>query len=72
MKAPKLKVREYAYGETRWQMLTKSMPEQAEKLIRLAQEDVDARWKLYETLASGNGEKQEQLKKEPAAGNGDE
>jgi pyruvate-ferredoxin/flavodoxin oxidoreductase len=45
-------VREYAYGENRFQMLTKAMPEQAEHLMKLAQKEVDSRYRLYETLAA--------------------
>jgi pyruvate-ferredoxin/flavodoxin oxidoreductase len=55
-KAPKISVKEYAYGQTRWKMLTKSMPENAARLIELAQAEVDSRWKLYQKLASDNGE----------------
>jgi len=51
-KKPKIPVREYAYGENRFQMLTKAMPEQAERLMRASQKDVDARYRLYETLAA--------------------
>jgi pyruvate-ferredoxin/flavodoxin oxidoreductase len=54
-KAPSLPVRDYAYGETRYKMLTKYMPKEAEELMRQAQEEVHSRWKLYELLASGNG-----------------
>ena len=49
--------------ETRYKMLTKSQPEEAERLIKLAQEDVDKRWKIYAeldkeyTLAYSNGNK---------------
>ncbi|MEO8167638.1 MAG: pyruvate:ferredoxin (flavodoxin) oxidoreductase, partial [bacterium] len=51
-KAPKIKFAEYAYMETRYKMLTKSHPEEAKRLMKLAQEDVDARWKALEELAS--------------------
>ena len=50
-KAPKIPLKEYAYMETRYKMLTKSQPEEAEYLIKLAQEDVDKRWKIYDELA---------------------
>jgi pyruvate-ferredoxin/flavodoxin oxidoreductase len=50
-KAPKIPLKEYAYMETRYKMLTKSQPEEAEHLIKLAQEDVDKRWKIYDSLA---------------------
>jgi pyruvate-ferredoxin/flavodoxin oxidoreductase len=55
-KAPKMKVRDYAYGETRYSMLTKSQPEEAERLMQCAQADAEARWKLYQRLAEKNGE----------------
>ena len=32
-------------------MLTKSHPEEAKRLWKLAQQDVDERWRLYEKLA---------------------
>jgi pyruvate-ferredoxin/flavodoxin oxidoreductase len=50
-KPPKMKVKDWAYTETRFKMLTKMAPEQAAKLMELAQEDTDARWKLYEQMA---------------------
>jgi pyruvate-ferredoxin/flavodoxin oxidoreductase len=55
-KAPKITFEEYAYMETRYKMLTKSHPQEAKELIKLAQQDVDARWKALEELAAeGNG-----------------
>ncbi len=50
-KPPKIKFEDYAYMETRYKMLTKSHPEEAKRLIQLAQEDVEARWKALEELA---------------------
>jgi pyruvate-ferredoxin/flavodoxin oxidoreductase len=61
-KTPKIPLRDYAYMETRYKMLTKSQPEEAEKLMVLAQEDVNKRWKMYEEMVneyekiSGNGQ----------------
>jgi pyruvate-ferredoxin/flavodoxin oxidoreductase len=49
-KAAKISLKDYAYMETRYKMLTKSQPEHAEKLIKLAQEDVNERWTIYENL----------------------
>ncbi len=46
-KAPKIKVADWAYSETRFKMLTKMNPEHAAHLMELAQIDTDARWKLY-------------------------
>ena len=37
--------------ETRFKMLTKSKPEDAQELWRQAQQDVETRFKLYEYLA---------------------
>ena len=50
-KAPKIKFEEYAYTEARYKMLTKSNPEEAKRLMALAEEDVRNRWKKYEELA---------------------
>ena len=46
-KPPKIPFEEYAYAQTRYKMLTKSRPEDAKRLLKLAQEDVVARWHLY-------------------------
>jgi len=50
--APKITFEEYAYKETRYKMLTKSHPEHAKKLLKLAQEDVNERWLIYQKLSS--------------------
>ncbi|NUM72065.1 MAG: pyruvate:ferredoxin (flavodoxin) oxidoreductase [Ignavibacteriaceae bacterium] len=55
-KGPKIPFKDYAYMETRYKMLTKSHPAEAAKLIEEAQEDVNARWKMYEVLAGNAGE----------------
>jgi pyruvate-ferredoxin/flavodoxin oxidoreductase len=51
-KAPKIPVKDYAYNETRFKMLTQSKPEEAERLIALAQQDVNTQWRKYQQLAS--------------------
>jgi pyruvate-ferredoxin/flavodoxin oxidoreductase len=51
-KAPKIPLRDYAYRETRFKMLTRSKPEEAERLMKLAQEDVKSRWQMYEQMAT--------------------
>ncbi|MGD8398061.1 MAG: pyruvate:ferredoxin (flavodoxin) oxidoreductase, partial [Anaerolineae bacterium] len=61
-KAPKIPLRDYAYQETRFKMLAQSKPEEAERLLQLAQKDVVSRWRMYEQLASldyGNGDTNE-------------
>ncbi|MDD5087178.1 MAG: 4Fe-4S double cluster binding domain-containing protein, partial [bacterium] len=51
-KPPKIKVSEWAYTETRFKMLTKMLPEQAQHLMERAQETTDAHWRFYEQLAA--------------------
>ena len=51
-KAPSIPLEEYTYNENRYKMLTRTMPEQAKKLLKEAQEGVLERWKLYERLAA--------------------
>jgi pyruvate-ferredoxin/flavodoxin oxidoreductase len=48
---PKIPLEEYAYLENRYKMLTKSKPEEARRLMELAQEDVNRRFHVYEQLA---------------------
>ncbi len=50
-KPPKIRFEQYAYLEARYKMLTRSNPEEAKRLMTLAQEDVDKRWEVYERLA---------------------
>ena len=49
---PRSRLKDYAYNETRFRMLTQSKPEEAERLLELAQQDVNERWRMYEQLAS--------------------
>jgi pyruvate-ferredoxin/flavodoxin oxidoreductase len=49
---PSLPLEKYIYNETRYTMLARSDPEAAKQLLRLAQEDVRNRWRLYENLAA--------------------
>lgn len=48
---PTIPLRKYAYNELRYKVLTQTQPEEAEKLMKLAQEIVDLRWKTYEEMA---------------------
>jgi pyruvate-ferredoxin/flavodoxin oxidoreductase len=50
-KAPTMALKDYIYNETRYTMLAKSNPEEAKRLLTLAQEDVASKWKLYDYLA---------------------
>ncbi|ATX80611.1 pyruvate-ferredoxin/flavodoxin oxidoreductase [Mariprofundus aestuarium] len=48
---PTMKVRDYAYTEMRYKLLQRSHPEEAERLMGLAQESADLRWATYEHMA---------------------
>ena len=50
--APKIPLKDYAYRENRFKMLTKSMPERADALLELAQGDVNTRWEIYQYMAN--------------------
>ena len=50
-KEPTLPLAEYIYNETRFRMLTQSNEEAAERLLKLAEEDVKFRWAMYARLA---------------------
>jgi pyruvate-ferredoxin/flavodoxin oxidoreductase len=45
-------VHEYLYMENRFKMLTKINPEEAKRLFKAAQEDINLRWKFYESMAA--------------------
>lgn len=49
---PTIPLREYAYHELRYRMLTQTHPDEAEKLMVLAQDIVNLRWKNYEEMAT--------------------
>jgi len=51
-RAPSLPLEKYIYNETRYTMLTHSDPEAAKHLLKLAEEDVQKRWRLYTNLAA--------------------
>ena len=51
---PKGRVAHYVAEEGRFAMLGRAHPEQAAHLVQLLQDDVDARWDLYEQMAGIN------------------
>ncbi len=53
-KGLKIPLKDYAYMETRYKMLTKTHPDRAERLLEEAQKDVVDRWKTYEGLNANN------------------
>jgi len=48
---PTIPLPEYAYNENRYKMLTKTNPEEAERMMQMAQATVNRRWETYEHLA---------------------
>ncbi len=56
-KAPKIPLKDYIYNETRYSSLAKRDEERAEMLLKLAQEDVLARWRQLEQMAAMTFEK---------------
>ncbi|HKU26982.1 MAG TPA: pyruvate:ferredoxin (flavodoxin) oxidoreductase, partial [Candidatus Sulfotelmatobacter sp.] len=50
-RAPTRKVQDFLLQQTRFKMLTKSKPEEAERLWKMAQHDAERRFHMYEYLA---------------------
>jgi pyruvate-ferredoxin/flavodoxin oxidoreductase len=55
-KPPRIRLEEYAYRETRYRMLKSSHPEEARRLMDLARQDVDERWRRLHELAAPHRE----------------
>ncbi len=51
-RAPARKLQEYLLQQTRFKMLTKSKPEDAQRLWKMAQQDVETRYRMYQYMAS--------------------
>src|SRR5512132_1806798 len=73
-KKPTIPLREFESKEARFAMLQRSRPEDAERLLELAQQDVDERWHFYEQLAGvervAPGEMEPATNGDPPSGNG--
>jgi pyruvate-ferredoxin/flavodoxin oxidoreductase len=54
-KAPSIPLKEYAYHEARYTMLTRSRPEVAKHLLQEAQDDVERTWRVYSGRAAMAG-----------------
>ena len=65
-RAPTRKVQEYLLQQTRFKMLTKSKPEDAERLWKLAQQDAERRYRMYEYMAARKTEPAAATAKDPA------
>src|SRR5260370_19052935 len=70
-KAPSIPLKEYIYQEARYTILARTNPEAAAQLLGDAQEDVQRRWRVYESRAAmpgrgaGNGKCLENASQEP-------
>jgi pyruvate-ferredoxin/flavodoxin oxidoreductase len=49
--APSIPLKAYAYNEIRYKMLSYTNPAEARRLLALAQEDIQQRWRLYSNMA---------------------
>ena len=52
---PSIPLKEYAYREARYTMLTRSNPKWAAELLKEAQKDVDLQWRVYSARATMPG-----------------
>jgi len=57
-KAPKGLLSDFTSLETRFNMLSKTHPDRAKELLKLAEEDVKVRWAMYEQFAHDGGDGQ--------------
>jgi len=57
-KKPSLPLADYLYKETRYKMLTKSMPDRAKMLLEQAEDQIEHRWQKYQDMASTNHQKE--------------
>jgi pyruvate-ferredoxin/flavodoxin oxidoreductase len=51
-RSPKIPVETAMYSENRFKMLSRSSPEEAKRLLKEAQAEVNTRWQLYQYLAA--------------------
>jgi pyruvate-ferredoxin/flavodoxin oxidoreductase len=49
---PRIRLKDYAYNEVRYRVLTNTNPKEAERLMTLAQENLEVKWGLYEEMAT--------------------
>jgi len=64
---PSIPVQKYLHNETRFTILNHSDSEAAKKLLKLAQQDLVDRWRLYEKLASPSADVAKTLAEHAAA-----
>jgi pyruvate-ferredoxin/flavodoxin oxidoreductase len=54
-RSPSIRLKEYAYREARYTMLTRSNPKLAAELLEEAQKDIDLQWRVYSARATMPG-----------------
>jgi len=52
---PRVKLKDYAFNELRYKMLSRAHPAESEHLMELAQQVVEQKWEVYEEMASRSG-----------------
>ncbi|HEY7194215.1 MAG TPA: hypothetical protein VH439_10785, partial [Gemmatimonadales bacterium] len=48
---PSIPLEAYAYNETRYKMLSYTNPEEAKRLLALAQQDIHQHWAVYKSMS---------------------
>ena len=64
-KSPSIPLQDYLYNESRFNQLRQSHPQDAEKLLREAESDVQSRWRNYEMLATMDQQQEPQAASTP-------
>ncbi|TVZ28685.1 pyruvate-ferredoxin/flavodoxin oxidoreductase [Gillisia sp. Hel_I_86] len=54
---PTIQLKDYAYNELRYRILARTNPEEAERLLDVAQELINLRWKTYEDMSGWGAKK---------------
>ncbi len=49
---PRISLKSYAYNELRYKMLAQTNPDEADRLLQMAQEALHQRWSVYEEMAT--------------------
>ncbi len=52
---PRISFKDYAYNELRYKMLQRTNPDEAERMLNLAQQIVNQKWEIYEQMATSSG-----------------
>jgi pyruvate-ferredoxin/flavodoxin oxidoreductase len=52
---PRIAFKDYAYNELRYTMLLRTNPDEADHMLKLAQQVVNQKWEIYEKMAAQHG-----------------